>query len=184
MDLRTIYAFERGQVVVAVGDITAEHVDAIVNAANSTLLGGGGVDGAIHSKGGPSILRECENVRQNLYPGGLATGLAVMTSGGKLPAKFVIHTVGPVRGSHGGQESVLLADCYRNSLTLAAQQGLASIAFPAISTGVYGYPKEEAATVSSQAIKDFLAHDTVINLVRLVFYSAQDAEIYLQHHRF
>ena len=184
MDMRTIYTFERGQVVVAVGDITTERVDVIVNAANSTLLGGGGVDGAIHAKGGGSILRECEKIRQNLHPGGLPTGLAVMTSGGKLPAKFVIHTVGPVWGSHGRQEPALLANCYRNSLGLAAQHGLASIAFPAISTGVYGYPKEEAAAVSSQAIKGFLDHDTVITLIRLVFYSSRDAEIYLQHHRF
>ena len=184
MDIRTIYDFERGQVVVAVGDITTEHVDVIVNAANSTLRGGGGVDGAIHAKGGPSILRECENIRQTLYLDGLPTGLAVMTAGGKLPAKFVIHTVGPVKGTHSDQDAVLLANCYRNSLDLAAQHGLTSIAFPAISTGVYGYPKEEAAAVSSQAIKDFLAHDTVVTLVRLVFYSSQDAEIYLRHHRF
>jgi O-acetyl-ADP-ribose deacetylase (regulator of RNase III) len=119
-----------------------------------------------------------------LYPGGLPTGLTVMTSGGELPAKFVIHTVGPVKGTHGGQDAVLLANCYRNSLRLAAQHGLASIAFPAISTGVYGYPKEEAAEVSSEAIKDFLIHDRVITLVRLVFYSSRDAEIYVKHHRF
>ena len=184
MDIQTVYTFERGQVVVAVGDITRERVDVIVNAANSTLLGGGGVDGAIHAKGGPSILRECEKIRQSLHPGGLPTGLAVLTSGGKLQARFVIHTVGPVRGSHGGQEAMLLANCYRTSLGLAAHHGLASIAFPAISTGVYGYPKEEAAAVSSEAIKAFLTDDTIITLVRLVFFSSQDAEIYLQHHRF
>ncbi len=184
MELRTIYAAGRAQVVVTVGDITTEHVDVIVNAANSSLLGGGGVDGAIHAKGGPSILRECKKIRQTLYPGGLPTGLTVMTSGGALPARFVIHTVGPVKGTHGGQEPVLLANCYRNSLELAARHALASIAFPAISTGVYGYPKEEAAAVSSEAIKAFLAHDTVITLVRLVFYSARDAEMCLHHHRF
>jgi O-acetyl-ADP-ribose deacetylase (regulator of RNase III) len=184
MDIRTIYAFERGEVIVAVGDITNERVDVIVNAANPTLLGGGGVDGAVHAKGGPSILSECQKIRETLYPGGLPPGLAVMTSGGRLPAKFVIHTVGPVWGSHGRQEPALLANCYRNSLSLAAQHGFASIAFPAISTGVYGYPKDEAAAVSSQAIKGFLAHDTVITLIRLVFFSSQDAEIYLQHHRF
>jgi O-acetyl-ADP-ribose deacetylase (regulator of RNase III) len=184
MNIRTIYDFERGQVVVAVGDITTEHVDVIVNAANSTLRGGGGVDGAIHAKGGPSILRECENIRQTLYPDGLPTGLAVMTAGGKLPAKFVIHTVGPVKGTHKGHDAVLLANCYRNSLNLASEHGLVSIAFPAISTGAYGYPKEVAAAVSSRTIKDFLTHDTVITLVRLVFYSSQDAEIYLHHHRF
>ena len=184
MDLQTIYSFERGRVLVWVGDITTEHVDVIVNAANSTLKGGGGVDGAIHKKGGPSILRECEKIRRDLYPNGLPTGLAVMTSGGELPTKFVIHTVGPVKGTHGGQDAVLLANCYRNSLRLTAQHALTSIAFPAISTGAYGYPKEEAAVVSSQTIKDFLAHDSVITLVRLVFYSSRDAEIYVKHHRF
>jgi O-acetyl-ADP-ribose deacetylase len=184
MDNQTVYVFDRGQVVVAVGDITNERVEVIVNAANSTLLGGGGVDGAVHAKGGPSILRECEKIRQSLYPAGLPTGLAVKTSGGKLPTKFVIHTVGPVKGCNGEQDAVLLATCYRNALNLAAEHGLASIAFPAISTGMYGYPKEEAAAVSSQAIKDFLGPDTVITLVRLIFFSSQDAEIYLQHHRF
>ena len=184
MDNQAIYSFERGRVVVCVGDITTEQVDVVVNAANSTLKGGGGVDGAIHTKGGPSILRECEKIRRDMYPGGLPTGLAVMTSGGELPAKFVIHTVGPVKGTHGGQDAVLLANCYRNSLSLAAEHALASIAFPAISTGVYGYPKEEAAAVSSQAIKDFLLHDSVITLVRLVFYTSRDAEIYSKHHRF
>jgi O-acetyl-ADP-ribose deacetylase (regulator of RNase III) len=184
MNLQTIYSFERGRIVVCVGDITTEQVDVIVNAANSTLKGGGGVDGAIHKKGGPSILRECEKIRRDLYPGGLPTGLAVMTSGGELPAKFVIHTVGPVKGNHGGQDAVLLANCYRNSLSLAAEHSLTSIAFPAISTGAYSYPKEEAAAVSSQAIKDFLAHDSVITLIRLVFYSSRDAEIYGKHHRF
>src|SRR5207244_7157304 len=126
----------------------------------------------------------CEKIRRDLYPSGLPTGLAVMTSGGELPAKFVIHTVGPVKGAHAGQDAVLLADCYRNSLNLAAEHALATIAFPAISTGAYSYPKEEAAAVSSQAIKDFLAHDTVITLIRLVFYSSRDAEIYVKHHRF
>ena len=184
MNLQTIYSFERGRVVVCVGDITTEQVDVIVNAANSTLKGGGGVDGAIHKKGGPSILRECEKVRRDMYPGGLPTGLAVMTSGGALPAKFVIHTVGPVKGTHGGQDAALLANCYRNSLKLAAEHKLASIAFPAISTGAYGYPKEEAAAVSSQTIKDFLAHDSLITLIRLVFCSSRDAEIYGKHHRF
>ena len=184
MDLQTIYSFERRRVLVCVGDITIEQVDVIVNAANSTLKGGGGVDGAIHKKGGPSILRECEKIRRDLYPGGLPTGLAVMTSAGELPAKFVIHTVGPVKGTHDGQDAILLANCYRNCLNLAAEHGLTTIAFPAISTGAYGYSKEEAAVVSSQAIKDFLIRDRVITLVRLVFYSSRDAEIYFQHHRF
>ena len=184
MNLQTIYSFERGRVVVCVGDITTEQVDVVVNAANSTLKGGGGVDGAIHKKGGLSILRECEKIRRDLYPSGMPTGVAVMTSGGDLPAKFVIHTVGPVKGAHGGQDAVLLANCYRNSLSLTAEHALTSIAFPAISTGAYGYPKEEAAAVSSQAIKDFLAHDRVVTLVRLVFYSSRDAEIYVKHHGF
>ena len=184
MDLQTIYSFERRRVLVCVGDITIEQVDVIVNAANSTLKGGGGVDGAIHKKGGPSILRECEKIRRDMYPGGLPTGLAVITSNGALPAKFVIHTVGPCQRNPRRQDAALLANCYRNSLKLAAEHKLASIAFPAISTGAYGYPKEEAAAVSSQTIKDFLVDDSVITLIRLIFYSWTDAEIYVNHHRF
>ena len=141
-----------GRIEIKVGDLTREDVDAIVNAANASLLGGGGVDGAIHRAGGPAILAECRRIRETRYPGGLPTGEAVITTGGDLPARHVIHTVGPIYGQHAGEEPKLLAGCYGNSIALAARHGLASVAFPAISTGVYGYPKEEAARVSLAAI--------------------------------
>ncbi|MFN2480346.1 MAG: O-acetyl-ADP-ribose deacetylase, partial [Pyrinomonadaceae bacterium] len=152
--------FLNGRVRVTVGDITRERVDAVVNAANSSLLGGGGVDGAIHDAGGEAILAECRELRRTLYPEGLPTGEAVATSAGRLPARCVIHTVGPVWGRHGGREAELLANCYRNSLLIAAGRGLASIAFPAISTGVYGYPREEAARVASETVAKFLQGET------------------------
>ena len=158
------------------GDITREAVDAIVNAANSGLLGGGGVDGAIHRAGGPAILAACQRIRDTEYPGGLPTGRAVITTGGDLPAKRVIHTVGPVYGHHGGEEARLLAACYRNSIALAAANKLATLAFPAISTGVYGYPKDEAAEVSFAAIAAALEEHAAIREVRLVFFSAGDAQ--------
>jgi O-acetyl-ADP-ribose deacetylase (regulator of RNase III) len=177
-------SFLADRVRVLVGDITAQRVDAIVNAANSTLLGGGGVDGAIHRRGGSSILEECRKLRAARFPRGLPTGEAVLTTAGALPAKFVIHTVGPI--ARGGQEASapLLAACYRNSLALAAEKGLRSIAFPAISTGAYGYPREEAAPVVSSAIEDFLSDSPTIEEVRLVFYDSSDAEIFLAHHTF
>src|SRR4051794_2030752 len=132
--------FLDGRLVVKVGDITAEAVDAIVNAANSSLLGGSGVDGAIHSKGGPEILDACREIRQTEYPDGLPTGEAVITTGGRLPARHVIHTVGPIYGQNAGRDAELLAACYQNSLSLASRHRLATVSFPAISTGVYGYP--------------------------------------------
>src|SRR5881396_1957475 len=149
--------FLGGRVLVLIGDITRQNVDAIVNAANSTLLGGGGVDGAIHRSGGPQILQECQQIRQTTYPKGLPTGEAVITTAGKLPAKYVIHTVGPIKGRWGDRDAEMLANCYTNSLALAVQHNLRSIAFPSISTGAFGYPREEAAAVSSQAIAEFLA---------------------------
>jgi O-acetyl-ADP-ribose deacetylase (regulator of RNase III) len=176
--------FLNGRVSVLVGDLTRQKVDALVNAANSSLMGGGGVDGAIHRAGGPAILEECREIRRNLYPQGLPTGEAVITTGGLLAARHVIHTVGPVYGEHRGQEAELLAACYRNSLALAAHHALSSIAFPAISTGIFGYPREEAATVSSLAIKDFLENDDKLREVRLVFFKPDDAEVFLKHHRF
>src|SRR5215471_20251461 len=144
-------SFVEGRVVVKVGDITKEAVDTIVNAANGTLLGGGGVDGAIHRAGGPEILEECKEIRRVQYPDGLPTGRAVITTAGKMSAKHVIHTVGPVYGRGGKDKAELLAACYGNSLGLAAENGLKTVAFPAISTGIYGYPLDEAAQVSSQA---------------------------------
>ena len=163
------------RIAIVVGDITREAVDAIVNAANSSLLGGGGVDGAIHRAGGPAILAECRRIRDTLHPEGLPTGEAVITTAGRMPAKHVIHTVGPIYGQHGGDEARLLGSCYERSIALAAAHGLATIAFPAISTGVYGYPKEEAARISREAIeRALLAHPT-IEQVRLVFFSEGDA---------
>ena len=150
-----LQTFANGRVVVAVGDITGDDVDAIVNAANSSLLGGGGVDGAIHRAGGPAILEACREIRRTQYPHGLPTGEAVITTAGNLPAQHVIHTVGPVYGQHQGREPELLAACYRRSLELAVEHSLTSIAFPAISTGAFGYPSFEAARVSSVAIQDF-----------------------------
>ncbi len=176
--------FMKGQVVVRVGDITKENAEAIVNAANGSLMGGGGVDGAIHRAGGPEILKECEEIRRTQYPGGLPTGEAVITTAGKMAAKHVIHTVGPVYGRGGKEKAEQLAACYRNSLALAATKGLKTIAFPAISTGVYGYPLEEAAKVSSEAIEKFLRSDSSVQEVRLVFFSRGDAEIFLRNQAF
>ncbi len=172
-----------GRVSVLVGDITRQAVDAVVNAANSSLLGGGGVDGAIHSAGGPSILEECREIRRTRYPKGLPAGEAVITTGGLLPARHVIHTVGPIYGEHKGLEAELLAACYRNSLDLAARHALASLAFPAISTGAFSYPRHEAARVSSEAIKGFLENDDKLKEVRLVFFAEGDAKTFLRHHR-
>ncbi len=173
-----------GRVAIGVGDITKEKVDAIVNAANSTLMGGGGVDGAIHRAGGPEILAACKEIRRQQFPDGLPAGQAVITTGGKLPAKHVIHTVGPVYGRGGADKAELLSACYFNSLSLAVEHGLKSIAFPAISTGVYGYPLSEAAAVSSRAIEKFLRADKSIEEVRLVFFAAGDAEVFLKHQSF
>jgi O-acetyl-ADP-ribose deacetylase (regulator of RNase III) len=176
--------FLDGRVVVKTADITKEAVDAIVNAANGTLLGGGGVDGAIHRAGGPEILKECRVIRQTVFPEGLPTGQAVITTAGKLPAKHVIHTVGPVYGRGGKDKAELLAACYRNSLRLAAEQGLRTIAFPAISTGIYGYPSDEAAKVSSSTVENFLVTDTGFEEVRLVFFSPPDMGSFLKNHAF
>lgn len=177
-------SFLNGRVAVLVGDITAQDVTAIVNAANSSLLGGGGVDGAIHRAGGPQILKECQEIRKTRYPDGLPTGEAVITSGGNLPARYVIHTVGPIYGHDPEREAELLAACYRNSLTLAVQHSATSIAFPSVSTGAYAYPKPAAAAISSQTIKQFLNVDTAIEQVRLVFFHDQDARVFLAHQKF
>ena len=177
-------SFLNGRVVVVVGDITRQDVDVIVNAANSTLLGGGGVDGAIHNAGGPEILDECRKIRETDYPKGLPTGEAVITTGGNLPARYVIHTVGPIYGREPERQAELLAACYQNSLLLARGHHLTSIAFPSISTGAFGYPKIEAAKVASTAIKNFLASDGQIREVRLVFFLQRDARVFLQYQEF
>jgi|ERR1044071_683790 O-acetyl-ADP-ribose deacetylase (regulator of RNase III) len=176
--------FLDGRVRVLVGDLTREGADAIVNAANSTLMGGGGVDGAIHRAGGAQILEECREIRRTRLPDGLPTGEAVITSGGLLAARFVIHTVGPIYGSHNGNEAELLARCYENSLRLAAQNNLTSIAFPSISTGAFGYPRAEAAAVASRAVADFLKDETSLKEVRLIFFLPDDLKTFLKNHKF
>ena len=177
-------SFLNGRVRIKVGDITKEACDVIVNAANGTLLGGGGVDGAIHRAGGKAILEECRQIRRERYPDGLPTGQAVITTAGNLPAKHVIHTVGPVYRRGGRDQAELLAACYRNSLALAASNGLTTIAFPAISTGVYGYPQDEAANVAARAIEEFLGAESAIHEIRLVFFARGDADVFLKHHAF
>ena len=153
------------------GDITDVEADAIVNAANSTLLGGGGVDGAIHRKGGPKILEECKLIRATEWPDGLPTGKAVMTSGGNLKAKHVIHTVGPVWMGGFHVEAELLKQAYRNTLKLAVSKGLRTIAFPSISTGAYGYPIEEASRVALGTVKAFLENEDKLEKVTFVLFS-------------
>jgi O-acetyl-ADP-ribose deacetylase (regulator of RNase III) len=176
--------FVSGRVTVVVGDITQQDTDAIVNAANASLMGGGGVDGAIHRAGGDEILAECKEIRRTRFPNGLPTGEAVITTGGKLPALYVIHTVGPIYGQHDGKEAELLANCYHNSLTLAVEKNLTSVAFPAISTGVFGYPQAEAAKVASKTIENFLSTDHQLKEVRLVFFQERDARVFLENQQF
>ncbi|MBL7262298.1 O-acetyl-ADP-ribose deacetylase [Paractinoplanes lichenicola] len=148
------------------GDITAEHVDVIVNAANSSLLGGGGVDGAIHRKGGPAILEECRALRAGHYGRGLAVGQAVATTAGRLPATWVVHTVGPVFSADEAR-SPLLRACYTNSLTVAAGLGARSVAYPLISSGIYRWPKDDAV---AQALAGLHAEPTTVESVRLVLF--------------
>jgi O-acetyl-ADP-ribose deacetylase len=168
-----------GRLLVETGDITRRKVDVIVNAANSGLMGGGGVDGAIHRAGGPGILDACSAIRKDRYPGGLPTGQAVETTAGRLPAKYVIHTVGPVW--HGGSagEPAALASCYTSSLELAARLGARSIAFPAISTGVYGYPRELAARVVWETLGAYCRQNAEPSEIVLVFYGPDDARVFL-----
>jgi O-acetyl-ADP-ribose deacetylase (regulator of RNase III) len=172
--------FHVGEAIVRLirGDITEMAIDAIVNAANSSLMGGGGVDGAIHRKGGPKILAECKKIRKTEYPDGLPTGKAVITSAGNLKAKQVIHTVGPIwRGGNRG-EPKLLAQAYENSLRLTVSNGLRTVAFPAISTGAYGYPIEKASRIALRVVKEFLEKED--NLVEIVFvlFSEADFRVY------
>jgi O-acetyl-ADP-ribose deacetylase (regulator of RNase III) len=165
-----------GRLEVARGDLTREKVAAIVNAANSSLLGGGGVDGAIHRAGGVAILEECRAIRARR--GSLPPGQAVITTGGVLPARRVIHTVGPVWQGGGAGEPVTLASCYRNSLALADDEGLESVAFPSISTGAFGYPIEEAAPVALRTIAAALPGARHLRLVRCVLFSEADLDAY------
>lgn len=160
------------------GDITVLDVDAIVNAANNSLLGGGGVDGAIHKAGGKQILEECIAIRNK--QGGCKTGEAVITSGGLLKAKYVIHTVGPVWNGGNNGEDKLLANCYINSLRLAEENNIKTIAFPNISTGVYGFPKERAAGIAVKTVMDYIVGNEAIEKVFFVCFGEENYQLYLQ----
>lgn len=165
-------------ITVIQGDITQIQVDAIVNAANKSLLGGGGVDGAIHRVGGKEILEDCLKIREK--QGGCNVGEAVITCAGKLSAKFVIHTVGPIWLNGNHQEDELLGNAYRNSLKLALENNIQSIAFPNISTGVYHFPKERAAQIAIKTVTDFLKEQSVINEVIFVCFDQENYEIMLR----
>jgi O-acetyl-ADP-ribose deacetylase (regulator of RNase III) len=166
------------QVFFEAGDITEQSTDAIVNAANSGLMGGGGVDGAIHRAGGPAILEECKKIVA--HDGHLPPGEAVQTTGGKMRAAFVIHTVGPIWRDGMSGESGILANAYRNSLRLADRMGLHSVAFPAISTGVYGYPAEAAAAVAVCTVIDELGNARSVHEARFVLYSSEMLSVFIK----
>lgn len=163
--------------VLVEGDITQEETEAIVNAANTRLAGGGGVDGAIHRAGGPSIMEECRKI------GGCPTGKAVITTGGNLKAKYVIHTVGPIYQGGNKGEAELLRSAHRESLKLASSKGIKSLAFPAISTGVYGYPVEEAARIALSTVIDYFREHTDIELVRFVLFGRKTYDIFAEELR-
>ena len=158
------------------GDITIQRVDAIVNAANSSLMGGGGVDGAIHRAGGPAILAECRKIVSK--QGSCPMGEAVITTAGYLPAKFVIHTVGPVWNGGKNNEAIKLSNCYKNSLQLAVENNLETIAFPNIRTGIYGYPKKEAAQIAIKIVADYLQNDHFITKVYFVCFDEENFQLY------
>jgi O-acetyl-ADP-ribose deacetylase (regulator of RNase III) len=167
------------EILLKTGDITSERVDVVVNAANSSLLGGGGVDGAIHRRGGPAILEECRAIRRELHHNGLPVGQAVATTAGDLPARWVVHTVGPVwSASH--DQSALLASCYRSSLLVADGLGAETVAFPAISTGVYRYPQRAAAEVALAAIRETLPGLEHVREVRVVLFSDDARDVWEQ----
>jgi len=162
------------------GDITHQQVDAIVNAANSTLLGGGGVDGAIHRRGGPDILAACRELRRERYPDGMPAGEAVSTTAGELPARAVIHTVGPIwRGGTIGEEQTL-ASAYRSSLRVAVEEGHRTVAFPSISTGAYGYPVDQGSRVALRTVIDVLRDEPPLQEVRFVLFSERDLEAWAE----
>src|SRR5213080_2816445 len=163
-----------GRILVIEGDITKQQVDAVVNAANTTLLGGGGVDGAIHRAAGPELLEECRKL------GGCATGQAKITKGYRLPAKWIIHTVGPVWDDGQHNENQLLASCYRASLALAAQHGIRTIVFPAISTGAYGFPLERATSIAVAETRKFLEQNSEIDKVTFACFGRTAYACYLK----
>jgi O-acetyl-ADP-ribose deacetylase len=166
------------EIVLLEGDLTTQDVDAIVNAANRSLLGGGGVDGAIHRAGGPSILTECEELRRTAFPDGLPTGRAVATGGGDLPARWVIHTVGPVYRTSDDPAGELTS-CHTEALRAADELGAQTVAFPAISTGAFGYPLEEAAAVAVRAVR---GADTRVEEVRFVLFGREAFDAFEQAH--
>ncbi|CAL9312901.1 O-acetyl-ADP-ribose deacetylase [Streptomyces sp. SudanB25_2051] len=166
------------RLTLTLGDITRQHADAIVNAANSSLLGGGGVDGAIHRAGGPAILAECRALRASRYGRGLPTGQAVATTAGRLPARWVIHTVGPVYGPDGGGDPELLASCYRESLRVADELGARTVAFPAISTGVYRWPLDDAARIAVRAVREA---ETAVEEVVFVLFDERAYEAFARY---
>ncbi len=180
MVITQTFHFGKATIRILRGDITDEDSEAVVNAANSFLMGGGGVDGAIHRKGGPKILEECKKIRATIWPEGLPVGKAVVTSGGNLKARYVIHTVGPIwqDGQHG--EPALLEQAYLNSLSAAALKGMKSVAFPSISTGAYRYPIEEACRIALKTVKEFLEREDTVGRVDFVLFSEEDLGVYLE----
>jgi O-acetyl-ADP-ribose deacetylase (regulator of RNase III) len=172
------HVYLSGRVRLIQGDIVRIKADVIVNAANSTLMGGGGVDGAIHAAGGPLILGECQKIRVTRYPSGLPAGEAVVTAAGWLQARYVIHTVGPIWRGGRADESELLGKCYRNSLELAESLGAESILFPSIATGVYGYPKDLAAHAVWKIVGTFVRAHAQPKAIGLVFYTARDLQTF------
>ncbi len=169
---------KKTQLTLVQGDITLQDVDAIVNAANSSLMGGGGVDGAIHQAGGPQILEECKAYVAK--HGRLPAGEAMITSGGRLKAKYVVHTVGPVWQGGSNKEDELLANAYRNSLRVAVENNVKSVAFPSISTGIYGFPIQRAAGIAVEAANRFASKNSSLREIRFVTFSKPDLEVYRQ----
>ncbi|MGO9113552.1 MAG: O-acetyl-ADP-ribose deacetylase [Thermoguttaceae bacterium] len=179
-DFAARLAFSNGKTLELHGpaDITKQTTEAIVNAANSSLLGGGGVDGAIHHAGGPSILQECRRIVAKI--GTLPAGKAVITAGGRLPAKYVLHTVGPVYRGGGQREAETLASCYRTSVQIADDHGIRSLAFPSISTGAFGYPVHEAAEIAVRTIAEALPHCAHIEQIRFVLFDLATCKAYVR----
>ncbi len=175
------HSVNSSKLILKVGDITEEETDAIVNAANSSCMGGGGVDGAIHTKGGKAILEECKKIRETIYPQGLPTGEAVITTGGNLKAKYVIHTVGPIcRGKFNEEKENLLRNAYWNSLKLAKEKGIKTISFPSISTGAYGCPLRESSKIALQTAINFIKKENFLKEIRFVLFTPDIYQVYLQ----
>lgn len=175
---KVLWSNQLYNIIIKTGDITKEEVCAIVNAANASLLGGGGVDGAIHRAGGADILRECRIIRDERYPDGLPTGEAVVTSAGHMRARYVIHTVGPIYSQCGETCEMLLYASYTNSMKEAVKLGCTSIAFPAISTGIYGYPPDKAASIAYRAVTSFLKENNTLQ-VRFIFHKDQSKQTFI-----